>query len=264
MHQFAGIGVIYAFSIKLFQYGLTVEDQLPKLLTLILSVLSCITTGFSVFCIERFGRRKQFLPSLFILAIVCLTYGFIAQFDSPSNIWAKIMIVLWPVPFSICMGALTFLYLSEILPDIAMSVVVPFNWVCAYITAQLYLPLSEKFGPGPILFFFGIYCSIGFIFLFFIMKESKGKTKAELISMYSGIPITDIQNENKQEIHKIEKEEEKKENNLDIELNSKDLNNIQKEIEEFNSVKISENNGILSNQNRNEKEYQVNYKEIKY
>lgn len=194
LHQFAGIGVIYAFSIKLFQYGLPKEDKLPILLTLILSILSFITTGLSVFCIERFGRRKQFLPSLFMQAAVCLTYGFIAVLDSPANIWAKIMIILWPVPYSICMGALTFLYLSEILPDIAMSVVVPFNWVCAYLTAQFFLPLNEKLGPGPILFFFGIYCSIGFVLLFFVMKESKGKSKAELISMYSGIPMEEEEN----------------------------------------------------------------------
>jgi SP family arabinose:H+ symporter-like MFS transporter len=189
LHQFAGIGVIYAFSIKLFQYGLPKEDQLPILFTLILSIISCITTGLSVFCIERIGRRKQFLPSLFAQAIVCLSYGFIAVFDSPSNIWAKLMIILWPIPYSICMGALTFLYLSEILPDIAMSVVVPFNWICAYLTAQFFLPLSEKYGPGPILFFFGIYCIIGFILTFFYMIESKGRSKAELISLYSGVPM---------------------------------------------------------------------------
>jgi MFS family permease len=189
LHQLAGIGAIYAFSIKVFQYGLPVNDTHPILFTLILSIVSLLTKGPSFFCIERYGRRKQYLPGLFLQAALNIAYGVIATVDGPSNMAAKILIILWPVPYSMCMGSLTFLYLGEVLPDIAMSVVLPVSWTLAFLVAQLFLPLSESIGPGSVFLFFGGYCLFGFVLLYCFMIESKGRSKAEIIALYSKIPM---------------------------------------------------------------------------
>lgn len=187
IHQFSGIGFMFAYSKRLFQYGLDPQDSLPSTLTLLIGVISVISTIVSSFFIDKLGRRKQYIPSLVCLSAICFAYAIIATIYGPEHTAAKVLILIYPIFFALSGGSITFLYLGEVLSEIAISAVIPFQWVFSFIVAEVSLSLLESIGSSGIFFIFVGFAALGAAVTNVFLIESKGKSKAEMIALFSGI-----------------------------------------------------------------------------
>jgi hypothetical protein len=85
-----------------------------------------------------------------------------------------------------------FLYLSEVLPDVGMSIVMLLDWILVFLVVQFFLDLSEAIEfMGVFLIFAGV-CLVMFLFYWPLLIESKGRSKSEMLSLYSGIRETEV------------------------------------------------------------------------
>ena len=129
MQQFTGISPVFVFSNIVFSEGIGDSDSdIPVILTTALGLVNLLFTLLSTGLVEKYGRKKLYIIGLLGVSLILLLFSIVSYADKPGNWATKIFLVLWPIPFSISCGALTFPYMSEILPDKAMSLAVLVNW----------------------------------------------------------------------------------------------------------------------------------------
>ena len=94
------------------------------------------------------------------------------------------VVLSFAVLFSVSSGPITWLYMSEIMFDKALSIATVLVWTFALIISLTTLPLYQMFeeqeNEGMIFLLYGIFTFFGTIFIALFMKETKGKTLIEI------------------------------------------------------------------------------------
>lgn len=86
------------------------------------------------------------------------------------------LVVAFIFGFEFGPGPIVWLYLSEICNDQATSVNTVVNWAWTLVISVGTPPLVTAL-EGYVWLLFGITCTLGFFFVVFVMKETKGLTK---------------------------------------------------------------------------------------
>ena len=111
-------------------YSVGINDpnsSLPQTFSICFALLNNVFTILSVYLNHRFGRKGILLVGTVMLTMQWGAYALIGYLDGPSNIVAKVLVMCFPAAFSWSSGGVTFLYLSETLPEIGMSVTTVFS-----------------------------------------------------------------------------------------------------------------------------------------
>jgi len=114
-----------------------------------------------------------------MMGVCCLLYSIIkyASSEDSNSIASKIMLVLFGFPFGLSVGPVTFLYISEILPEIGYAFAIFTNWVVSYMVSQVFVVISNAIEYEGTFFIFAAFCFIGALILKKIMIESKDKRR---------------------------------------------------------------------------------------
>ncbi|KAK4258511.1 hypothetical protein QN277_004953 [Acacia crassicarpa] len=177
--------------------GITSDRQnlfvtLPIVLTKMIFVMA------ATFSFDWFGRRPMLLTSfgglivsLFTLA-TCLT---VIGHSDKKVMWAlSIITVLSSVAsFSIGAGPIAWVYCTEVLPlrlraqGVAMGMVVN-RMICGLIS-MTFPSLSKAITIGGAFFFYGTIATIGWIFFFIVLPETRGKTLEEMEASFGSFRV---------------------------------------------------------------------------
>lgn len=76
--------------------------------------------------------------------------------------------------YCVSLGPIAWLYNAEILPAKGVSFSTIFNWVSVVFITLLFPVVNGKFGPHPIFYFFAACCVCCLIFVFMLIRETKG------------------------------------------------------------------------------------------
>ncbi|KAK4258591.1 hypothetical protein QN277_005026 [Acacia crassicarpa] len=189
--QAVGLESIILYSPTIFDKAGITSDSQKLLATAVVIFSKTIFILVATCLLDRFGRRPMLLTSfgglivsLFTLA-TCLT---VIQHSDKKVMWAivlSIATVLFSVAsFSIGAGPITWVYCVEILPlrlraqGVAMGVVVN-RMICGVISIT-FLSLSKAITIGGAFFLYGTIATIGWIFFFIVLPETRGKTLEEM------------------------------------------------------------------------------------
>ncbi|KAI9123527.1 hypothetical protein K1719_004827 [Acacia pycnantha] len=170
--------------------GIT-SDSKKLLAAVVIGFFKTLFTVVPMCLLDLSGRREILLTSfgglivsLFTLA-TCLTV--IGQSDK-KMIWAIAlsMASMWfsVAAFSIGVGPITWVYCTEVLPlrlraqGAAMGVVV--NRTICGVISMTFLSLSKAITIGGAFFLYGTIATIGWIFFFIVLPETRGKTLEEM------------------------------------------------------------------------------------
>ncbi|XP_062155576.1 sugar transporter ERD6-like 6 isoform X2 [Alnus glutinosa] len=197
LRQFSGINGVLFYSSNIFETaGVSSSNEA----TFGLGVIQVIATGISTWLADKAGRRLLLIVSssgmtlsLLLVAIAFYLEGIVSE---DSNLYTMLAIlsvvglVLFVITFSVGIGALPWVIMSEILPAnikvLAGSIATMANWMTTWVvTLTANLLLNWNSGGT-----FTIYASVSAFTLVFVtlwVPETKGKTLEEIqwSSMYS-------------------------------------------------------------------------------
>ena len=89
--------------------------------------------------------------------------------------------------FGISLGPIVWLYLPEILPEKGVSLAASANWVgCGIIGIGFPLVKNAINIEGTFLIFLGC-CLVALVYMFFCVKETKGKNHEEIEAMFDEV-----------------------------------------------------------------------------
>ncbi|XP_054776527.1 polyol transporter 5-like [Prosopis cineraria] len=189
--QAIGLDSVVLYSPTIFgKAGITSDNQ-KLLATVAVGFTKTIFILVATFFLDRVGRRPLLLSSfggiilsLFTLA-TCLT---VIHHSHTKVMWAvglSIATVLSSVAtFSIGAGPIAWVYSTEILPlrlraqGAAMGVVV--NRTISGVISMTFLSLSKAMTIGGAFFLYGGVATVGWIFFYIMLPETRGKTLEEM------------------------------------------------------------------------------------
>ncbi|CAN1249206.1 Probable inositol transporter 2 [Linum perenne] len=198
--QFVGINTVMYYSPTIVQLAGFASNQTALLLSLVTAGLNALGSIVSIYFIDRTGRKKLLLISLFGVAV---SLGLLAGIfhrewytrGCPSKFgWlALIGLALYIISFSPGMGTAPWIVNSEIYPlrfrGVCGGIAATANWISNLIVAQTFLSLTEAIGTDMTFLLFGIVSVVGFFFVIIYVPETKGLPIEEVEKMLEMRPL---------------------------------------------------------------------------
>ncbi|MAD81094.1 MAG: hypothetical protein CMJ50_09670 [Planctomycetaceae bacterium] len=147
-----------------------------------------LMTVVSLVLMDRVGRRPLWMfASLLMAAITCAT-GLVFHLQLTGSI-VLIVIMLCTVPHGVALGGIPWLMMSELFPTRvrakAVSITTTFLWVAIFSGAYLFPALTTAStalvgSVGGAFWLFTVICILSFLFGWWMMPETKGRTLEEI------------------------------------------------------------------------------------
>ncbi|KAF1920448.1 MFS sugar transporter-like protein [Ampelomyces quisqualis] len=194
--QFVGINALIYYSPSLFE-TLGQDYEMQLLLSGIINITQLVGVVTSLWTMDRFGRRPlllvgaalMFICHLIIAVLVGKFGGRWASFATEG--WVAVaFLFFYMFSFGATWGPVPWAMPSEIFPSslrakgVALSTCS--NWFNNFIIGLITPPLIQNTGPGAYIFF-AVFCGLAFVFTFFLVPETAGKTLEEMDEVFKDI-----------------------------------------------------------------------------
>ncbi|KAF9216092.1 hypothetical protein BGZ59_011018 [Podila verticillata] len=205
MQQWTGVNFVFYYSTIFLKGTGAVSD--PFLMSLIFTLVNVLSTPFSFWFVERFGRRSMLLWGAigmtvceFIVAIIGVTVGFnhthigegnVAVANNISAVNAQIaFIAIYIVFFATTWGPGAWVLIGEIFPlsirsrGVALSTASNWFWnfVIGFITPYL-VGIDYANMQSSVFFLWGTLCATCIVYAYFLVPETKGLTLEQVDQM---------------------------------------------------------------------------------
>jgi MFS transporter, SP family, arabinose:H+ symporter len=182
--QMTGINTIIDYAPRILSMvGMEIADALFYT-AVVIGVGNFIFTWVAVFLIDRAGRKLLYLIGSAGMAISMLFLSIAFSVEGMDGIIVLLLMILFLMFFSSCIGPVFWTLVSEIFPNrargTAMSIAVFTNWVFNWLVVFLFPWMMAEIGGALT---FGFLSLMGVILLLFTIKfvpETKGKTLEEI------------------------------------------------------------------------------------
>lgn len=182
LQQWSGLNVIIYYASDIFQAaGYNLKEMMLNIVVIgTVMVLSVVVTMATV---DKVGRKTLLLFGTSSMALVyaLIGYCFYANYGG----FLIVLLVLANVMFySITLAPLLWVVLSEIFPNrirgAAMSIAAFAHWVGNFTLTFSFPTIKENLGWANNFWLYGIICAVGFVVLYYILPETKGKSLEEI------------------------------------------------------------------------------------
>ena len=178
--QITGINTVIYYAPTIFQMTGLNNLSASLLATLGVGTVNLIATIFALKFIDKTGRRKLLLIGLTGMLVFLIILSLSTQYA----LLATISIMSYVVFFAISLGPVVWVMISEIYPlryrGKAMSVATFVNWLANYGISATFLSMIATFGISWVFLIFAFMCFLGYIFVWKLVPETKGKTLTEI------------------------------------------------------------------------------------
>lgn len=165
---------------------------------IIVGLVKILTFVFTSSVVEKSGRRPLVLISAIFTCIAHFLLGGFFHLKAINFIYIKqiswlsvVCILLFIISYSLGIGPITLVYLTEIFPisikSLAFSLTL-FTFTLASMIATFSFPFLVSYFGIPICFWiFSGCCGTGAVFVYFVVPETKGRTLSEIQEMLGNI-----------------------------------------------------------------------------
>ncbi len=183
--QLCGINVVFNYTSRIFEsVGASRDDQLLQMV--FIGGINLIFTLVSMLLVDKLGRKPLMLIGAGALAILYVVVGQLLSSGSMVVSWFLLAAI---GTYAVSLAPVTWVLISEIFPNrvrgAATSVAVLFLWAAYFVLVFTFPILFEKFKDNTF-YFYSAVCLLGFFFVWFKVKETKGKTLEELEGVMRG------------------------------------------------------------------------------
>jgi len=186
--QFSGTNSIGYYAPEIFQTVGVSKTNASLFATGVYGTVKVATTGlFLILGIDRIGRRKSLLAGAFWMMSMMIILGSVLATHPPTNsnvvssasIAMVVMIYLYVIGYSASWGPIPWVYLSEIFPTrlrgYGVGMGAATQWLFNFVITEITPAAVNHIGWRTFLMF-GIFCLANGVFVFFFIKETKGRT----------------------------------------------------------------------------------------
>jgi SP family xylose:H+ symportor-like MFS transporter len=180
--QFCGINVVFNYTSTIFEsVGASLDRQLFETVTI--GVVNLVFTLFAMWQVDKLGRRPLMLFGSLGLSVVYIILAFMLQNHYPAGM-VSIFVLLAISMYAISLAPVTWVLISEIFPNhirgVASSVAIVALWGAYFILVLTFPTLAKVLGTYGPFYLYAAICFLGFLFVKFKVKETKGQTLEEL------------------------------------------------------------------------------------
>ena len=185
--QITGINTVIYYSPLIIQRAGISSASGAILATAGIGAVNVIMTIFSMWLIDRKGRRPLLLAGIAGMAVTLATLGFVfrMQHQSAGLAWlAVISMMAYVGSFAISLGPIFWLLISEIYPlsirNSAEGIAAGFNWGANFLITLTFLTLVDKLGLSQTFWLYGLCAIAAGIFSYRLVPETKGRTLEQI------------------------------------------------------------------------------------
>lgn len=176
LSQFTGINAIIYYGPRIMEEaGLKLGDALGG--QVIIGIVNAVTTGFAIWKIDQYGRKKLLNIGVAGMFFSLLAVGFLFLLKQTEGFLLIGFIITFITFFEIGFGPVIWVLLSEIYPTNvrgrAMSIATLMLWVGTAIIGQVVPWMLETLSPAVTFFVFAL-CCIPVTFILRLIPETKG------------------------------------------------------------------------------------------
>lgn len=188
LQQVTGINVFLYYGPEIFKkLGEGVDSSL--LWTIAMGSTMVIFTVVAIWTVDIFGRKPLMIIGSVCMCISLFSMGLVMYYQA-MGLWVLVFVLGYIASFSLSVGPVTWVILSEIFPTKirgrAMAMATFCLWVANYIVSQTFPMMQEnqwlveRFHDAFPFWIYGLLCVVLFLFVGFCVPETKGKTLEEI------------------------------------------------------------------------------------
>ena len=181
--QICGIDAVIYYAPKIFLWSGYKSASSAFLASVIVAITNFLFTIIALLYVDKFGRKPLLLFGLIGMTISFLLAGYALQSGSTRIHWILIPILSYIAFFAISLGPVPWIFISEVFPNKirgrAVSIATMALWISNFIIAQSFPWMVENIGGGSF-YIFSMVCFVTFLFVLFMITETKGKTLEEI------------------------------------------------------------------------------------
>lgn len=180
--QWCGINVIFNYAEEIFKSaGYDISSVLQNIAWT--GSVNLAFTFVALGMVDRVGRRPLMLFGAAALAVIYMAMGLGYAYHVKGL--PMLLLVLAAIGcYAMSLAPVTWVVISEIFPNrirgAAMAVAVSSLWIACFILTLGFPILNELLGPAVTFWLFDAVCVLGFLFIFFKLPETKGKTLEQI------------------------------------------------------------------------------------
>ncbi len=180
-NQVSGINAVLYYAKRIFEKTGMGEDA-ALLASVGIGISNLIFTIIGWYLIDRFGRKKlMYIGSIgYIVTLAMIAISFFNE----SYTFMPYYVFAFIGAHAIGQGSVIWVFISEIFPNSIRASGMAWgsltHWVFAAIITNVFPFFSKSFGGGPIFAFFSAMMVLQFLYVFFMMPETKGVSLEDL------------------------------------------------------------------------------------
>jgi len=180
--QWCGINVIFNYAEEIFKAaGYDISSVLSNIAWT--GSVNLAFTFVALGVVDKGGRRPLMLFGAAALALIYFALGF-CYHQHVQGLPVLLLVLAAIGCYAMSLAPVTWVVISEIFPNrirgAAMSVAVCALWIACFILTYTFPLLNAQLGAAGSFWLYAAICVLGFLFIFFKLPETKGKTLEQI------------------------------------------------------------------------------------
>lgn len=185
--QVTGINAVLYYAPLIFkETGLNNSSALLQ--TIGIGAVNVLATFIAIGFVDKVGRKKFLLIGSLLMGTCLVVLAFCFNYQYFDHYIVLVVLVLYVGTFGCTLGAVTWVYLSEIFPNrirgLALSVATLALWLADFIVTYTFPLLIKNLGTPLTLGCYALCCILSFIYVLNKVPETKDKTLEEIETLF--------------------------------------------------------------------------------
>jgi SP family arabinose:H+ symporter-like MFS transporter len=185
--QVTGINAVLYYAPVIFQEtGLNSTSSLLQ--TIGIGVVNMVSTFIAILFVDRAGRKAFLVGGSLVMGFSLIALALCFYFRYFDHYLVLIFMLLYVGAFGCTLGAVTWVYLSEIFPNqvraLALSVATLALWLADFLVTWAFPVMVKQLGTAVTLACYAGMCALAFVYMLLKVKETRGKTLEEVEGLW--------------------------------------------------------------------------------